>query len=361
MAQGDMNHETRMPPTPAEGLQDAVLPGGWHVIARAESAARGASSSVYWLVERDGKRAFLKAVDLRQAIRSNPQRPMEAVEHVSRAYNYELELLEACGGRGMDRVVRALDHGAYRVDDNDELSSVFYLIFELADGDLREVAGSRELGIEERLSAVHDVAVGISQLHAAEIAHQDLKPANLLVYSEDMAGVRLADLARASRPEGSMPHDRRPFAGARSHAPPEGLYATSPPDWPARRACDLYHLGSILLFLWAGVSATSAWVNRLNPELIPRSLGGPYEGSFNDVLPFVRSAIGEVCEEFPDIGNPELRGKLVAAFRELCDPDPALRGDPRERIGHRDKLSVERYVSRFDLWEKRVARFPKAA
>jgi len=349
-----MNEHQGVPPTPAERLQDELLPGGWRVIARAEASGDGGHSSVCWLVEREGQRAFLKAQDLRLAMRSDPERPIAALERVSGAYNYELELLEACAGRGMNRVVRALDHGTHEVEPGDELSSVFYLVFEIAEGDLRQIAGERELAIAERLAALHDVAVGISQLHGAQIAHQDVKPANLLVYSEREALVRLADLARASRPGGTMPHDRYAIVGARSHAPPEALYRTAPPDWHARRACDLYHLGSIALFLFAGVSATGAWASHMDAELLPRSIGGPYEGSYEDILPFVREAIGEVCEEFPEIGDERLREVLVGAIRELCDPEPARRGHPLARVGHSDPLSVERYVALFDHEEKRA-------
>jgi eukaryotic-like serine/threonine-protein kinase len=361
MGEWEVSEQISSPLTPADRLIDAVLPGGWRVIARAEVSGRGPHSSVCWHVERDGERAFLKAVDLRRAIRSDPERPMAAVEKISRAYNYELELLEACAGRGMDRVVRALDHGVHMVDPGDELSSVFFLIFEVADGDLRQIAGQRELAICERLAALHDVAVGISQLHGAEIAHQDVKPANLLLYSEEQAQVRLGDPARASRPGGAMPHDTFVIAGARSHAPPEGLYGDSPPDWPGRRACDLYHLGSILLFLFAGVTATSAWVSRLDRDLVPRRLGGPYEGSYADALPFVRAAIAEVGEDFPDLGDPRLTEEIVRSFRELCDPEPALRGHPATRGGHRDRLSVERYIALFDREEKRALWRQKAA
>jgi serine/threonine protein kinase len=355
-----MSQAEAMPPTPAERLQGAVLPGGWRVTARAETAG-GGHSSVCWLVERDGQRAFLKAQDLRRAIRSDPGRPIAALERVSRAYNYELELLEACAGRGMNRIVRALDHGVHQVEPGEELSSVFYLVFEIADGDLRQIAGERELAVFERLSALHDVATGISQLHAAEIAHQDVKPANLLLYSELQACIRLADLARASRPGGSMPHDRYAIVGARSHAPPEALYGSGAPDWSGRRACDLYHLGSIALFLFANVSATGAWASHMDIDLLPRSLGGPYEGGFPDVLPFIREAIGEVLENFPDIGDDRLREVLVRSIRELCDPDPAHRGHPLARSGYSDPLSVERYVAIFDLEEKRARWQRKAA
>jgi hypothetical protein len=328
-------------PTPAECLHGAQLSGGWKVLKRSETTGEhGGGFSVCWIVERGSQQAFMKAIDLRRAMRRGSENPMQELERVARAYNHELELLIACAGRGMNRVVRALDHGQHLVDPGDELSTVFYLIFDIA-------AGARNFTV------LHDVAVGISQLHGAEIAHQDLKPANLLVYSDVQEIIRLADLGRASRPVPSMPHDKFPFAGARSHAPPEGLYGEGPPTWDGRRACDLYHL--------AGVSATSAWVGRLDPDLLPKRIGGPYEGDYADVLPFVRQAMQDVCDLFPDLGDDRLQEVVIRCFRELCDPEPGLRGHPRARIGHRDRLSVERYVALFDLEAKRAANRQRAA
>lgn len=344
-------------PTPAESMEGIVLDGGWTVTGRRPSApdATGGTFSVCWHVQRDGEVAFMKAIDIRRALRQRPGDAMQALERVARDYNHELNLLKACAGRGMNRVVRALDHGEHQIDPTDELSKVFYLIFEIADDDLRGAhSASTDLQIARIFSALHDVAVGINQLHSAEITHQDLKPSNVLVYSDVQEIARLADLGRASVPTAAMPHDELPFAGAIGHAPPEGLYGSAAPDWAGRRACDLYHLGSILLFLFTGISATAAWVDELDLALIPKSIGGPFRGSYEAAMPFVRNALQDACEQFPDLGDPRLTQVTLQCFRELCDPDPALRGHPRARQGHYDRLSTERYIALFDLEAKRA-------
>jgi eukaryotic-like serine/threonine-protein kinase len=353
-------------PTPAEQLSGVELEGGWKVIERHQVPPdrTGSAFSVCWLVERNDETAFMKAIDIRRALRKNPDDGMKALEKVSRAYNHERDLLEACAGRGMDRVVRALDDGEYQVDPGDELSRVFYLIFTVAEGDLRDAHNvDAELDIARIFGALHDVAVGIGQLHSAEIAHQDLKPSNILIYSELSEVVRLADLGRASIPSARMPHDKETFAGALGHAPPEGLYGSRPPDWAERRSCDLYHLGSILLFLFTGVTATTAWVDRLGFELLPRRLGGPFDGNYEEVVPFIRQAIQEACELFPNLDDGRLRRVVIRCFRELCDPEPQRRGHPGDQTGHRDPLSTARYATLFDLEEKRarIAPASKAA
>ena len=282
---------------------------------------------------------------------------MRVLQRVTTDYNWERDLLKACSDRNMDRVVRALDSGEHQLREDDVASRVFYLIFDLAKGDIRavhEISVTLDLGRNFR--ALHDVAVGIQQLHAAGVTHQDVKPSNVLTFDEERERARLGDLGRASRRDDSADHDQFPFAGDRGYAPPEGLYGSSAPDWQGRRACDLYHLGSMVLYLFAGTSATAAWIQHLHPAMKPESVGGPFEGPWSDALPYVRDAMQKVADEFPDFGEDDARNIALRCFRELCEPDPTLRGDPRARIGHADPYSVQRYVSLFDNYAKRTDR-----
>jgi serine/threonine protein kinase len=349
-------------PTPAEQLEGLVLGDGWHVARRIHKTpnATGGSFCVCYEVERSGRTAFLKALDIHGVLRSSPEDVMAVMQRVSTAYNYELNLLEACDERQMDRVVRPLDHGQQTIDSADVTSIVFFLVFELAEGDLRKIHDmDTDLDLGKAFRVLHDIAVGIRQLHSADIAHQDVKPSNVLAFDNDVIVgrpvSRIADLGRASRPTASMPHDQSHCAGDRSHTAPELLYATTPPDWEGRRACDLYQLGSILLFLFTGMTATAAWLNELQPEFRPWSLNGSYRGSYEDALPHLRSAMQAVCSTFPDFGDGRVRAVAVRIFRELCDPDPELRGHTRARAGG-DRYSVERYITEFDLEARRTAR-----
>jgi serine/threonine protein kinase len=350
-------------PTPAEQLEGRVLGDGWRVVRRMPRAsnATGGWFCVCYEVEREKRTAFLKALDIHGVLRSSPEDVMTVMQQVSTTYNYELELLEACEERQMDRVVRPLDSGQQTIEPSDMTSIVFFLVFELAEGDLRQMHDSDiDLDLGQAFRILHDVAVGIRQLHSAEIAHQDVKPSNVLAFAEDTDAQRpvsrIADLGRASRPSALMPHDESHCAGDKAHTAPELLYATVPPDWEGRRACDLYQLGSLLLFLFTGMSATAAWLNKLQPEFRPWSLNGMYRGTYEDALPHLRSALQAVCEDFPTLGDSRVRDVAIRVFRELCDPDPELRGHTRDRAAHRDRYSVERYITEFDLEARRTAR-----
>jgi serine/threonine protein kinase len=348
-------------PTPAEQLDGRVIGDGWTVIRRIQKPpdATGESFSTCYEVERKGRNAFMKAIDIHGVLRGHPKEVMTVLQHVSTAYNYELGLLEVCENRNMDRVVRAVDHGQETIDPSDVASIVFFLIFKLAEGDLRQVHDTgAELDLSLIFRTLHDVSVGIRQLHSAEIAHQDIKPSNVLAFESAERAPRLvsriADLGRASRPDASMPHDQEHCAGDRSHTAPELLYATSPPDWNGRRACDLYQLGSILLFLFSGTTATAAWLNELHPDFRPRSLTGHYYGSYADALPHLRAALQQVCDSFPHFGDERVRDVALRIFRKLCDPDPRLRG--ATFVGAGNRYDLERFITEFDLEARRTAR-----
>lgn len=345
--------------TPSESLHDRTLPGGWKVIERLprNPNSTGGSFSTQWIVERDGVRSFLKATDIYKALQLQQGQVMRALQQVSTEYNWERDLLRACSDGGMNRVVRALDDGEYQLDPQDVSSVVFYLVFDLAEGDIRALHDlSDRLDLGRTFHSLHDVAVGVQQLHAAGITHQDMKPSNLVRFLEEREKTKLADLGRASRLGKSIGHDDFVVAGDFSHAPPERLYGSEPPDWEGRRACDLYHLGSILAFLLTGSSATAAWLNYLHPQFHPQCLGGTFQGSFNDALPYVRDALSRVFADFPDLGDGKTNSATLTAFQELCDPDPMRRGNPQSRQGHHDPWSVASYISRFDHLAKRFDR-----
>ena len=94
----------------------------------------GGNFSVAYVVERDRRRAFLKAIDLTTALQS--PNVLEELHQITSAHSFEARILKICEGERMDRVVVALESGQVSVGPNLQ-DKAPYLIFELADGDVR--------------------------------------------------------------------------------------------------------------------------------------------------------------------------------------------------------------------------------
>src|SRR5262249_27237780 len=106
------------------------------------------------------------------------------------------------------------------------------------------------------LRSLHHVATGLRQLHSAGIAHQDVKPSNVLVFDAKIS--KVADLGRASSQGESPPHEDHHIAGDPEYAPPELCYHHVVPDWNQRRlGCDAYLLGSMVVFFFGRCSVQS--------------------------------------------------------------------------------------------------------
>ncbi|MYK60454.1 MAG: protein kinase, partial [Chloroflexi bacterium] len=242
----------------------------------------------------------------------------------------------------------SIDDGEVPAGELHETLTVPYIIFELADGDVRQRLDQTDgFDLAFVLRALHHSAVGIRQLHDAKVAHQDLKPSNVLDFRDD--GCRVADLGRSSSQDGNSPHDNLVIAGDTTYAPPELLYGHISPDWRVRRfACDLYQIGSLAVFFFTQVGITALWHEYLDRTFLPDNWGEGYAS----VLPHVRQAHDLAFEEFEEQLPDEIRGILGPAVRQLCDPDPGRRGHPRNLSQRVNRYSVQRYISIFD----RIAR-----
>jgi serine/threonine protein kinase len=332
-------------------LQGLKLAGGWHVVermTRPPGATGGYFSESYVVKRDDGVTAFLKAFDYSGALEQPDA--ASALQALTGAYLFERDLLIHCAEQRLSRVVLALGHGEVNVPGYEPLARVNYLIFERAECDIRRYRDSLDrLDVAWALRSLHHAATGMRQLHSCGVVHQDLKPSNVLVFSSTSS--KIGDLGRASRQGYIAPHEDYVIAGDLTYAPPELLYGQYDPDtMMRRRACDVYHLGSLLSFFFTGVGTTSA----LAAELDPGHQWGNWTGSFSEVLPYVRDAFDRFLASLAEQLPGEFASSLLVAFQQLCDPDPAQRGDPRARIGNGNPYALERYVSRFDLLARRA-------
>lgn len=134
--------------------------------------------------------------------------------------------------RNLDRVVLAISDGMIRVPARSIAGGIVqYLIFELADGDLRSTANAAaHFETAWLLRALHHMATGLTQLHGQQIAHQDLKPSNVLVFDSKIA--KVGDLGRAALKGSFPPHEDEPLLCSSSAArlPGRVLRQTLPPD-----------------------------------------------------------------------------------------------------------------------------------
>jgi serine/threonine protein kinase len=332
-------------------LLGVTLDGGWLVTQRVVPASNGTGgnfSEGYLVENADGRKAFLKALDYSRALLAPD--PARALQAITETFNFERDLLNRCKGRRMDRVVVALADGTHRVAGAADGGVVQYLIFELADGDVRSQADSTlKFDLAFALRSLHHVSTGMVQLHSDNIVHQDVKPSNVLVFKG--RGSKVADLGRATIKGGVPPHDHYSVAGDPTYAPPELLYGQVDPDWSRRRlGADAYLFGSMVVFFFLGQGMTTL----LELKLAPPHRCAQWAGTYADVLPYVRDAFGKVLADFGSAVAPEIRPDLVAIVRELCDPDPIIRGHPRDRGQAALQYSLLRYVARFDVLARKA-------
>ena len=334
--------------TPAQQLHGMTLDGGWKVVEVVQASAQGTGgnfSQGYIVENSGGKRAFLKALDYSRALRAPD--PPTALKALIDAYIFERDVLHRCRDKRLDHVVLAIADGTVRVSGE----PVQYLILELAEGDVRSQADkAARFDTAWILRALHHVAVGSSQSHREGMAHQDVKPSNILAFDGGKTS-KLGDLGRAAYQGHTPPHEILNIAGDPAYAPPELLYRYVDPDWNRRRlGCDAYLLGSMVVFFFTGVGMTAL----LRKELHPSHAWDRWAGDFDSVLPYVRDAFERatalVRQQVPD----ELKDEIILTIRELCEPDVRLRGHPRSRAQRGNQFSLERYVSRFDLLARRA-------
>lgn len=305
--------------------------------------------------QNSGKSVFLKVVDVIGATQrySNQMEVADILVKIGEEHKFESFLMDECAEARMSRVVVCLDHGA--VTDPGFQGPVLFLVFELAKGDTHKFRSTTpslaDSNVSDKwwLETLHHVAVGLNQLHQRAIAHQDVKPSNVLFFEEQIA--KVADLGRAVKRGVSSSNLAK--NGDLQHSPPELFYGYRPSEWGARYfSVDLYMLGNLLYTHFSGgETATVSLFNRLEREFIPAPYGF-YDGTFNDVIPALEEAFGRIVLDFKDhfvIHLPEnVADQLTTIFSNLCQPNPEKRGDPKDhQAKHGRRFSTQRFISRF--------------
>ena len=337
-------------------LSGQITADGWIIVERVlfpPDHTGGYFSDCYY-VERDGAKAFLKVLDITNFSDLNG-----LLAGLS-GFAYETSLVQHTTNVGLSRVVRLLESGEIEVDPKNPvavLRRLPYLVFERGEGDIRSTVDvSLSVSNSSRFRVLHRAAAGLLQLHQANIAHQDLKPSNVIKVAKD--DLKITDLGRSSMRGSVAPHDALPVAGALTYAPFELTYSYMLPDWTKRRlATDVFHLGCLIVFVFTNVVLPSQVFARLELAYRPESWGDAYDG----VIPHIKAALSKVVEEVAIDFPAPFREELTSMVLDMCHPNPEQRGvagGKRGNVG--TTLWLQKYVSHFDRLEKKSTALGKA-
>lgn len=344
---------------PAENMAGLDLEGGWHVdkIFKNEGGTGGYSSISYLVSNKQGKGAFLKALDFSEAMQDADM--TGRLKELTSAYNFERNLLQQCKEKNLKHVVVPIAWGTAKVLGGfGPLSNVPYLIFEEAKGDIRKIVKTWEkFHLAWALRSLHHSAVGLQELHGQKIAHQDVKPSNVLVFQDDLSEdvSKITDLGSASQAGKPSKSDKKLVAGDVKYVAPEQWYSWGQTgDFTARYLVDLYRLGSLVFFFFARCSATDAIQLKLS-----KTYGKEFiQSDFESDLSYFHHAFNEVIKELRILVQNEageLTEEIITIVKELCEPDPRYRGDPRARAeAFRPQYDLQPYISRFDRLAKKA-------
>ncbi len=347
-----MPHPQAQLPTAAQKLQGLTLDGGWKVLQllpRGLNATGGCFSEGYLVEDTNGRKAFLKALDFSGApFQKDTARWLEIM---LRAFNHEKDLLYLCEKKRLDRIVMALGDGQVLVPGGGGLNEVVpYLILECAQTSLRSQAALvQQFDRAMALRILHQVAVGLQQLHGIRIAHQDLKPSNVVLFGPLES--RITDMGSASHRDRNSPQDELSHAGDGNYTPPELLYKVTNSEWHTRRfGCDAYMLGALVVFLFYGTPMTPLVLAQVPQHQKPRA----WNGSYSDVFPLVQAGFGDALTKISQVFQAQGVPELTEVVRQLCDPDPSKRGHPKDLGRGQAQYDLTRYVSFFDRLARRM-------
>ncbi|MFT0156961.1 protein kinase [Tenacibaculum ascidiaceicola] len=285
---------------------------------------------------------------------------VEIINEQTNAYQFERDLLLRCKNNRLNKVSMVIDEGE-KILDGFTIPNVPYLIFEMSDGDVRSHMNfSKDVEIIWKLRSLHNVAVGLKQLHGVDIAHQDLKPSNILLYEDGIIS-KIGDLGRSLCSDIKAPHENGgDFPGDINYAPPEFLYRYIEPDWNFRvRSTDMYLFGSLIVFYFSGANMTALIGKNLDQQF----KWTRWRGTFFDVHDYLVDAFYKALKEFKtSLTNSELANELSEIIEYCCFPIPEKRGHPKaihlskNRDGTKkqnvNQFDFHRIISRFDVLSK---------
>ncbi len=336
----------------AYNLIGRTLQTGWYVkeIKNKNKGDTGGTFSVCYVVEKDGESYFLKAFNVNGFINSmgDGKTFMEYMQEMTKAYLYERDLSIYCQNNRVTKVSFVIDSGEETLEGY-IFPIVPYLVFDMADGDVRnKINFSDKLDFAWKLKSLHDIAVGIRQLHGIDVSHQDIKPSNILIFKEES---KIGDLGRSMCPALSGPYDNMSFSGDRTYSPPEVWYRHQSHEWHERNyAIDCYLLGSMISYYVSGVSMSAHIIKNIN-VLYPTGLSNSF---VNDEV-YLINAFNHSLQDIKNaIPIEALKDDVIQLIEFLCHPNPTKRGHPKNILSGGNNYNLERFISRLDILKRKA-------
>ena len=304
----------------------------------------GAFSSGYIVVDEDGNLGFLKAFNYLYAFKVL-NKSVDTLNRMTGMFKYERDLLSFCSEYKMRRVVTALDSGEY-IEPGDHIP-VPYLVFELAQGNLSKVRALENPDLVWKLRSFHGALVGLSQLHYKMIAHQDIKPSNILVFGKEVS--KISDLGCATQ----FGNESDWQTGDARYLPVELLYKHIDSDWEIRRfGADFFMMGGLLTFLLADSNFLSLMMSKVPTDFQPFTFGGTYE----QAIPYIMKAYYDTLDEVKVILHSTVEDEIIQMISEMTHPILEKRGNPQNLpIVRQKRFSLQKYISIVDRLSKKVA------
>ncbi len=348
---------------PKDSLLGMTLSSGWTLVEKLvpSTGSTGGNFGVGYKATKGAAIAFVKAIDFTAAISAVD--PIQELGNLAAEANFEKDVLAYCSERNMSRVMRYFGHEYVSADgSSNPLSRVSCLIMEAGERDLRRLVHANGLSsCAWNLQVLSDVGMALSQLHGGGIAHQDIKPSNVIEViqkeGKNQRTMKVTDLGRVVRKGTTGPFDGKQWPGDSRYSPPERWYGYVPPNWSdARDAADAYMLGSLLLYLFTGLSLQSL-VFSIIPDPFKPGPGG-WTGRFDedDLLAVLSDAHAKVLNDslLPSL-TPEIADRIMAIAVELVAVDPAKRGDKRARRQHGQPVGIDRIQQKINNLAKIAA------
>ncbi|MCK4359097.1 MAG: protein kinase family protein [Candidatus Cloacimonetes bacterium] len=332
----------------ASRLEGKTL-GKWRIIEKRKKTVEDNSgywSTCYTVENEKGELAFLKAYNYVYAFKYTAS-SADTLKFMNDNYIYERDLLQFCKEHKMRRIVTAIDSGVH--SESNEIIPVPYLVFEIAQGNLKSYQAVNNPALGWKLKSFHDALVGLSQLHRAKIVHQDIKPSNILIFGKNIS--KISDLGSATQLNNESYWTKDDHCGDMRYAPIELLYNYFSTDWDTRRfGADLFMMGGILTYLITDSNFLSLMCHRIPENQKHFNFGGTYK----EAETFIMKAYYETLEEIERLIPKIIRKKLIKIIAELCHPIPELRGNPKRLQITHPRYSLQRYISVMDRLSKTV-------